>query len=124
MRAKTFSVAASAGGPSFSPAWIVDTFAVPCNIGIAVVVSGNNTIADIQHTFADPFAVNLNSAASAQAWLNNATLVSATAANQNGMVDTNYAYPPRAIRMRVRAAASATAQDVATVTFVQSGPEG
>ena len=124
MRAKTFTVAASAGGPSHSPAWIVDTWSNPISIGIGVVVSGPLAIADVQHTFADPFEINLNAAASANAWTNNATLVSATAALQNGSVDTNYAFAPRAIRLRMRATASAdAATNRATITILQAGPD-
>jgi hypothetical protein len=123
MRSKTFSVVGSAGGPTYSPVFTVDTYNNPCNIGIGVVVSGNNTIADVQHTFADPWSTNLN-VVSAVAWINNATLVSATAANNiNGATDTNYAFPPRAIRMRVRALASAGTGERATITIQQAGPE-
>lgn len=123
MRAKTFTVVGSTGGPTYSPAYPVDTYNNPCNIGIGVVVSGNNTIADVQHTFGDPWSVNLN-VVSAVAWINNATLVSATASNNiNGATDTNYAFPPRAIRMRVRALGSAGAGEAATITIQQAGPE-
>lgn len=123
MRPKSFTVTGSAGGPSFSPAWIVDQWNNPTCIGIGVVVSGPLAIADVQHTFADWGTINLNSAASAAAWLNNATLVSATAASQNGMSDTNYAFPPTAIRLRVRALASASVGERATITIQQAGPE-
>lgn len=123
MRAKSFRIVGSAGGPTFSPVFVVDTYENPCNIGIGVVVSGLNTVVDIQHTFADWRNQNLNTLVSA-AWINNATLVSATqASNPNGATDTNYAFPPTAIRMRVRAMASAGTNEAANVTFVQSGPE-
>lgn len=123
MRAKTFSVTGSAGGPTYSRAYPIDTYNNPCNIGIGVVVSGNNTVADVQHTFGDPWAADLN-VVSAVAWINNSTLVSATQAGQiNGAWDTNYAFPPRAIRLRVRALASAGAGDTATITIQQAGPE-
>lgn len=124
MRPKSFTVVGSTGGPTFSPAWPVDTYNNPCNIGIGVVVSGNNSIADVQHTFADPFSINLNANVSGAAWINNSTLVSATQAGApNGAYDTNYAFPPRAIRLRVRALASAGAGEAATMTIQQAGPE-
>lgn len=123
MRAKTFTVVGSAGGATYSPAYPIDTWNNPCNIGIGVVVSGAETIADVQHTFSDPWSINLN-VVSAGVWINNATLVSATAANNiNGATDTNYAYPPRAIRLRVRALASAGAGNAASITIQQAGPD-
>lgn len=123
MRAKTFTVVGSTGGPTYSPAYPIDTYNNPTNIGIGVTVSGLETIADVQHTFGDPYAINLN-VVSAVAWINNATLVSATAANNiNGTTDTNYAFPPRAIRLRVRAFASAGTGNAATITIQQAGPE-
>lgn len=123
MRGKTFTVVGSAGGPTYSPAWVVDNFNNPTTIGIGVVVSGNNTIADVQHTFGDWSSINLN-VVSAVPWQLNATLVSATqASNPDGVVSTNYAFPPTAIRLRVRALASAGTQDRATITIIQAGPE-
>tara|TARA_R110000868_G_scaffold234425_1_gene488117 strand:+ start:3120 stop:3494 length:375 start_codon:yes stop_codon:yes gene_type:complete len=120
MRPKSFRVVGSAGGPTYSPAWAVDTFNVPCNIGIGVTVSGSNTIADVQHTFANPMEINLN-VVSAAAWINNSTLVSATAQNNiNGSTDTNYAFAPAAIRLRVRAMASAGTGEAATITIIQA----
>lgn len=123
MRSKSFTVVGSANGPTFSPVFIVDLYPNPCNIGIGVVVSGNNTIADVQHTFANPWNQNLNVLVSA-AWENNSTLVSATqASNPNGATSTNYAFAPTAIRMRVRALASAGTGERATITINQAGPD-
>ena len=122
MRPKTFTVVGSTGGPTYSPVFVVDTYNNPCNIALGVVVSGNNTIADVQDTFADPGTTNLN-VVSAAAWENNATLVSANSTPPNGLTSGNYAYPPRAIRLRVRALASAGAGEAATLTIQQTGPE-
>lgn len=125
MRAKTFTVVGTTGGPTYSNVYPVDTYPVPCNIGIGVTVSGAETIADVQHTFGDPWSINLTANVSAVAWINNSTLVSATAANNtNGTTDTNYAFPPRAIRLRVRALSSAGAGNAATITIQQAGPVG
>lgn len=116
MRAKSYTVTSSAGGVSTSPAWPIDTYNNPCNIGIGVqVVFGTGSaVYDVQHTFTDPYAINLNSSANAGVWLNNSTLTSGTSTS-----DTNYAFPPRAIRFAIRAAASA--QIIGTI--VQAGPE-
>lgn len=123
MRAKVFTVVGSTGGPTYTPVYPVDTYPTPCNIGIGVTVSGAESIADIQHTFGDPWNTNLN-VVSAVPWINNATLVSATQANNiNGTTDTNYAFPPRALRGRVRALTSAGAGNAVTFTFQQAGPE-
>lgn len=123
MRPKTFTVVGSTGGPTFSPVFVTDKYNNPANIGVGVVVSGLNTVVDVQHTFADASNQNLNVLVSA-AWINNSTLVSATqASNPNGAVDTNYAFYPNAIRMRVRAMASAGSNERATMTIIQAGPE-
>lgn len=123
-RSKTYTVAGSTGGPTYSPAYPIDTYNNPCNIGIGVVVSGNDAVADVQHTFSDPWSINLTANVSAGVWINNATLTSATAQNNiNGATDTNYAFPPRAIRLRVRALASAGVEEKATITIQQAGPE-
>ena len=122
MMSKSFRVIGSAGGPTFSPVYVVDNRSNPCNIGIGVVVSGVIAVADVQHTFANPFNQNLNVLVSA-AWMNNDTLVSATqASNPNGAVATNYAFGPTAIRLRVRALASAGSNEAATITIQQAGP--
>jgi len=122
MRPKVFTVVGSAGGPTYSPAYPIDISNNPTNIGIGVTVSGAETIADVQHTFGNPWNTNLN-VVSAVAWINNSTLTSATAANLiNGTTDTNYAFPPQAIRLRVRALASAGTGNAATITIVQAGP--
>ncbi len=120
MRAKSYTVTSSAAGTTYSPAYPIDTYNNPCNIGIGVTIQfgAASALYDVQHTFSDPFAINLNASPAANTsatgiWLNNATLTSATA---NG--DTNYAFPPRAIRLALRAAASAQA----TMTIQQAGP--
>lgn len=123
-RTKRFTVVGSTGGATYTPAYPIDSnWNNPCNIGLGVVVSGAESIADVQHTFADPWSINLN-VVSAVAWINNSTLTSATAQNNiNGATDGNYAYPPTAIRGRVRALASAGAGNAVTFTFQQAGPD-
>jgi len=121
MREKTFTVISSAGGTTYSPAYPIDTYNNPCNIGIGVTLlyGVGSAVYDVQHTFSDPGSINLNLNPTANTeatgvWINNSTLSSATATG-----DTNYAYPPRAIRFALRAAASASI----TGHIVQAGPE-
>lgn len=113
----TSTVAASAGGNTFGRAFVVDTYNNPCNIGIGVNIDfglgGGSAIYSVQHTFDDPFTVNLSNP-SVGNWLDNDSLVSANASN-----DTNYAFPPTAIRLKVYPAASAQC----TMTVIQAGPE-
>lgn len=109
MQPKSFTIVGSAGGASVSPVYVVDTYQVPCNIGIGVVVSGT-VVYDVQHTFANPQTTNLNTAT--VTWLNNDVLVSGTSTD-----DTNYAFPPSAIRLSLRAASSGQA----TINIIQAG---
>lgn len=111
MRPKAFVVNATAGGVTYSPVFVVDSFNTPCNIGIGVIVSGS-VVYDIQHSFVDPRTTNLNTSGTT-GWFNNDVLTSATVSD-----DTNYAFPPAAIRLALRAG---TGQ--ATVTIIQAGPQ-
>lgn len=110
------AVVASAGGNTFGDAFIVDTWNNPCNIAVGVKIDsglgGGSAIYSVQHTFDDPFTINLNNRALGT-WLDNETLVSANTSN-----DTNYAFPPTAIRLKVYPAASAQC----TMTIIQAGP--
>lgn len=111
MRPKIFTITATAGGSVVSPAYPIDVTNNPCNIGVGVVVTGS-AVYDVQHTFSNPWSKDLNVLTNGT-WLNNDTLVSATVND-----DTNYAFPPAALRVQLRAAASATA----TMTIIQAGP--
>lgn len=110
MKPFTVTVQASAGGATVSPAYVVCNYTSPCNIGIGVITSG--AVYTIQHSFADPFTINLNSTVSAANWINNDVLVSASVND-----DTNYAFPPTAIRLRLNAGSGD-----ATMTIIQAGP--
>ena len=121
MRRKQFTVTSSAGGTTYSPAYPIDTFNNPTDIGIGVNIIYGTTSAvyDVQHTFSDPWSINLNAnptanTAATGVWLNNSTLSSAAV---NG--DTNYVAPPTAIRFALRAAVSAQIQ----CTIIQAGIE-
>lgn len=115
MRRFSSTVLASAGGITYSAPFVVDTWTSPCNIGIGVNIDfgAGSAVYTVQHTFADPFSVNLAIPTTAS-WLNNDSLVSASTSD-----DTNYAFPPTAIRLALAPAASAQA----TITVIQSGPE-
>lgn len=121
MRRKSFTVTASAGGTTYSPAYPVDTYNNPTDIGVIVdvIYGATSAIYDVQHTASDPWSINLNSSpgantAAAGIWQNNSTLTSASTSNS-----TNYLAPPAAIRLALRAAASAQA----IITIIQAGPE-
>ena len=113
-RRYTSTVIGSAGGFTYSRAFVVDNYSNPCNIAVGVNLDygASSAIYSVQHTFDDPFTVNLSNPAIGN-WLDNDTLVSANASN-----DTNYAFPPTAIRLKFYAAASAQA----TMTVIQAGP--
>ncbi len=119
MRPRSFTITASAGGTTYSPAYPIDGVNNPCCIAIGVVGCTGSALYDVQHTFSSPWSINLNANPTANTlttglWENNATL---TSASTDG--DTNYAFPPRAVRLALRAAASATA----TIKINQAGPE-
>lgn len=114
MRQFSTTVVASAGGFTYSPAYVVDTWSTPCNIAVGVkTVGAGSALYTVQHTFEDPFSVALNSSPTAATWRNNSVLVSASVGD-----DTNYAFAPTAIRLALAGAVSAQA----TMTIVQSGP--
>lgn len=112
MRGFSKTVVASAGGFTYSPAYVVDHWSTPCNIGVGVNNVGG-ALYYVQHTFDSPFTVALNSSPSAANWLNNDFLSSATTSD-----DTNYAFPPRAIRLALAPSSSAQA----TISIRQAGP--
>lgn len=120
MRAKTFTVVGSTGGPTYSPAYPVDTYPDHTSIGIGVIVSGVHTIADVQHTYADWGATNIN-VVSAVAWCSGAITSATQANNPNGLTTGSYDFPVRAIRLRVRAFSSASVGEGATITIQQAG---
>lgn len=115
MRSKSFTVTASAGGTTYSPAYVVDLYNNPTDIGVGVTIIGTGSaVYTVQHTFSDPFAINLNASPTAGIWLDNDFLAGSTAND-----DTNYTAAPRAIRLALNAAASASA----VITINQAGPE-
>lgn len=115
MRPFTITVLASAGGNSVSPVYPIDVYNDPTNIGVGcdIIYGAGSAGYTVQHTFDDWTTLNLNTASGIY-WHNNATL-----ANQTTNGDTNYAFPPRALRLLVSAAASAAVRMV----IVQAGPK-
>lgn len=121
MRRKAFTVIASAGGNTYSPAFPIDTNSNPTDIAVAVDVIYGQTSAGftVQHTFDDPWTINLNSpqstaltVSSGAVWNNNATIV-----NSSANITSNYIAPPTALRLLVSAAASAAFR----FTIIQAG---
>lgn len=121
MRIKAYTVVASAGGITYSPAWPVTVYANPTDIAIACDIVYGTTSAQftVQHTFDDPGLINLNNpqstaltVSSGAVWNNNATIV-----NSSANITTNYIAPPTAIRLAVQAAASAAVR----MTIIQAG---
>lgn len=86
----------------------IDQYIAPTNIAMGVVVSGTVTF-QVQHTYDDPFAEDFDPATAV--WFNHPTLTGSANA------DSNYAFPPRAVRI-TRTAGTGSA----TMTLVQSGP--
>jgi len=113
MKPKSFTVDATAGGNSYSPAYTIDTYNNPCNIGMSVVVSGSVGYT-VQHTFTDPRTNNLNDLTANQStWINHQYLI-----NQTTTSAGNYAFPPSAIRLLV--SGGTTGQ--AIFNIIQGGP--
>lgn len=110
----SLSVTATAAGVSYSRPWVCDTFVSPFNIGFYVTLVGAGSANyTVQHTYTDPFAVDLTNSANGT-WINHEFLTSATTSD-----DGNYAFPIRALRVVISSAASASA----TISGIQAGPE-
>jgi len=83
----------------------------PGNIAIGCVVSGTVNFT-VQHTYEDPFAATFNPATAV--WFSHPTLVNLTA-----NAESNYAYPPRAVRVTVNSGSGSV-----TMTVIQAGVSG
>jgi hypothetical protein len=82
-----------------SSAWVANIHVTPFNIGLgAVVVSGAPTYT-VQHTFDNVLPATGNFDASTVTWFDHASMAGVIAVNRDG----NYAFPVRAIRIRVTA---------------------
>lgn len=90
---------------------VIDQYNAPTNIGLGVVVTGTVNYT-VQHTFDDPFAEGFNPATAT--WFNHPTLASLVANS-----DSNYAAPPRAVRI-IRNSGTGSAR----LTLVQAGATG
>jgi hypothetical protein len=85
-----------------------DIYVSPCNIALGVVVTGTVNYT-VQHTFDDVFAPTFTPGSAI--WFNHPTLAAQTA-----NADSNYAFPPRGIRLTVNSGSG-----TAALTIVQSG---
>lgn len=116
MRPKTITVTGSTGGPTCG-VYVIDTHLNPTQLGMMVAVSGNVGVADVQFTYADPGLINI-APVSAVNWFNSVA-VSATSADSP--VADVITTPITAVRVRLRALASAGTGERATLTIVQAG---
>lgn len=79
-------VTADDSNSGVSPVVVIDQYIGPTNIGLGAVVTGTVTYT-VQHTFDDPYGTITT-------WFDHPTLAAQTANK-----DSNYAAPPRAIRV-------------------------
>ena len=107
MNPQTFTVSASAGGPSRSGIYIPDRHISPFNIsfGANIATTAHFTIL---HTFQDP----LQTSAGALVWFPHEFVVAASA-----NIDGNYAFPVGGIVVQ----ASVASEGGVSVTFIQAG---
>jgi hypothetical protein len=99
-------------GTGISRALPMDIHQNAFSVGLGLAISGTANVT-VQHTFDDPFASGFNQYATAGVtWVDHSSLASKTAST-----DGNYAFPCRAIRLKVNSSASGTA----ALTIIQSG---
>ena len=89
----------------------LELYISPFNVGFGVVCSGTPTFS-VQHTFDDIYAANFNPATAT--WFDHPTVV-----NVAEDIDGNYAFPVRAVRLKVTGVINPT--DSATLTVLQAG---
>ncbi len=111
MRLESFTVAATAGGISYSPVYRPNAHISPFNVGFGVVYTTTAKYT-IQHTFDDLVQTTADSAT----WFNHPFVADVSSQNSDG----NYAYPVAGIRLRVCAANTGSAR----VNFIQAGYAG
>src|SRR5688572_25078605 len=102
--ARDFSstVAASAGGTSYSRVYVPDFHQVPFCLSIVLTGISGSAAGTVQHTLSDPWSQDLN-VSSNGTWFDHAYMVNGATAQGN------YAFPVRGIRLSMPAATSATA---------------
>lgn len=112
--AQTFVVSVNGGTGTTAP-FLVNPHLSPVNMGVVVYQSGSpgTGMYIVQHTFDSPFDrhpltgaliyANMTAFVSAARWINHPTLSSLTSTS-----DSNYAYPPAAIRLNVVSAGVTT----------------
>lgn len=102
---------ANDGNSGVGPVIPIDQYTAPTNIALGVVVTGTVNYT-VQHTYDNVFAANFNPGTAV--WFNHPTLAAQTA-----NADSNYAFPPRGVRI-IRNSGTGSAQ----LTLVQSGSQG
>lgn len=95
---KEFTVSAQSASIAYSPAIVPCQYSTPFNIGFGVEVL-TTAVYTVEHTFANPMQVDVNTSAANVVWFSHEFVVSAST-NQDG----NYAFPVGAYRVRVQPA--------------------
>jgi hypothetical protein len=77
-----------------SPVIPIDQYSSTTNIGLGIIVTTGPAVYTVQHTFDDVFAVTFDPLTAN--WFDHPTLI-----NQTVNRDSNYAAPPRGVRLNV-----------------------
>ena len=107
--ATTGAVEAGVAGTGISRAIPMDIHQSAFNVALVLDVTGTIDCT-VQHTHADPFSATFNNYTAT--WLNHDTMAAKTADD-----DDNYAFPVRAIRLKVNSSSSGTA----SLSIIQTG---
>jgi hypothetical protein len=87
----------------------MDHYSSPSTAAVGCVLSGGSATYSVQHTYDDVFSPSFNPATAT--WINHPVLNAQTAT-----ADSNYAYPPRGVRLNVTAGTGTV-----TMTVNQAG---
>lgn len=109
--ATTGAIEVGVTGTGISRAIPMDIHQNGFSVSLGVDITGTIDFT-VQHTFDDPFAATYNPYASTAKWFDHSTIAADTAD-----VDGNYAFPCRAIRLKVNSSSGGTA----VLTIIQSG---
>lgn len=97
-------------GVGVSPVIAIDQYASSTNIGLGVIVTTGPAVYTVEHTFDDVFDTAFNPATAN--WFDHPTLSAETVSK-----DSNYAAPPRGVRLNV----STLAAGNVALTLIQAG---
>ena len=112
MPTASYTVTANSSVAAYSVVHVPCIHETPFNVSFAVNVTTTAQYS-VEHTFDNPFSVNLNASASAATWFQH-EFVTTVSTNQDG----NYAFPVQGIRLKVFPNSD---NGIATLTIVQAG---